>query len=52
MVKGLETIVPSQAWKTLDDALHTIRPADVADASMGLLRDRIEAHRQMLLGGT
>jgi hypothetical protein len=51
-VKGLETIVPSQAWKTLDDALHTIRPADVADASMGLLRDRIEAHRQMLLGGT
>jgi hypothetical protein len=51
-VKGLETIVPSQAWKTLDDALHTIRPADVADASMGLLRDRIDAHRQMLLGGT
>jgi hypothetical protein len=51
-VKGLETIVPSQAWKTLDDALHTIRPADVADASMGLLRDRIEAQRQMLLGGT
>jgi hypothetical protein len=50
-VKGLETIVPSQAWKTLDDALHQIRPADRADAAMGLLRDRIEAHRQMLLGG-
>ena len=51
-VKGLDTIVPSQAWKTLDDALHTIRPAAVADTSMGLLRDRIEAQRQMLLGGT
>ncbi len=51
-VKGLETIVPSQEWKTLDDALHAIRPADVADTSMGLLRDRIEAQRQYLLGGT
>ncbi len=50
-VKGLETIVPSQEWKTLDDALHAIRPADVADTSMGLLRDRIEAMRQYLLGG-
>ncbi len=50
-VKGLETIVPSQEWKTLDDALHAIRPADVADTSMGLLRDRIEAQRQYLLGG-
>jgi len=50
-VKGLDTIVPSQEWKSLDDKMHEIRPANVADTTMSLLRDRIEAQRQTLLSG-
>ena len=51
-VKGLETVVPSLEWKALDDLLHKIMPADRANTAMSLLRDRIEARKQDLLGGT
>jgi len=50
-VKGLDTIVPSLEWKTLSDAIHAIRSEDVADTTMSILRDRIEAQRKFLLSG-